>query len=395
MSARRRLLLLLALWTSTTSAEDASVEAKRLFEQGLVELEAGRHEEALDSFLKSRAQKPTRANTQNAALTMKRLGRYDEALELLRRMPEEFPGMTAAQREAVLAEIAQLESSTGLIEVESDALGASVVVAGRARGQVPLAEPVRVNPGQHSVRIEKDGRVVASALVQVAAGGRVRAVPTAPAEPPSAPAPAQAPAPVRPPAARAPAAPAAPSPWGRLRVGLGAGFLIPGGNTSRFSALSSVADTGYALEVDAGYSPLDWLELGAYYSAGEPTPGERCERGEADTVVRCSPSVTRVGVMLDYRITRPTASLLPYLGLGFGYDRIEVERDVESASGTADEGYFYSNYGPRAQLGFDVALSPMFLLGQRCGVSFGSYTGDSTHWWVDLSVRLSIRLLER
>lgn len=384
------------LAASSSWADDAGDEAKREFQRGMAALEAGHNEAALAAFLKSRELKSTRASTQNAALTLKRLGRYDEALELLTAMPKEFPNMTPAQLEAVRTEIEELERSTGLVEVESEESGATVVVAGRARGQVPLSGPVRLNPGRHLLRLERDGTVVASVPVQVVAGARAVARPVRqPARVELEPAPKRAPPPpLR--SARASRHPASPTVWRRLRVGFELGAVAPAGNVDPDTPLGDAAPWGIAVAVGAGYSPARWLEVGGRASAGELQPGTDCERGPAGTTIRCSGDLVLLGVVATYRMTDPSSSLIPYLGLGLDYDMLTVERDVEwwPTGQTEDQGYSRSSFSPSAEVGLDLALSRALLLGPHLSVSVGSYHEEARHFWIGAGVRLSLRTWE-
>src|SRR4051812_8664259 len=66
-----------------SASADAKEAARALFEKSLPLFEEGHWDAALGGFLASRNLYPARGNTQNAAMCMEKLARYDEAIELL------------------------------------------------------------------------------------------------------------------------------------------------------------------------------------------------------------------------------------------------------------------------------------------------------------------------
>lgn len=148
-------------------------EAKERFERGMVLFDKKLWDAALAEFLQSRAAYPTRANTQNAAIALRNLNRFDEALEMFEKLVAEFPNLGEKDRQLVDKEIAELQALVGTIEVRAPEEGASVTVDGRERGATPLA-PVRVPAGSHVVRVYKDGFLPFEVRVEVA--GRQAAV---------------------------------------------------------------------------------------------------------------------------------------------------------------------------------------------------------------------------
>src|SRR5262245_45532987 len=64
----------------------ARAEARSRFERGLSLYRDGAYDAALAEFLRSRELFSTRAATQNAGSALKRLGRFDEALDMFDRL---------------------------------------------------------------------------------------------------------------------------------------------------------------------------------------------------------------------------------------------------------------------------------------------------------------------
>ncbi|MBI2895663.1 MAG: PEGA domain-containing protein [Deltaproteobacteria bacterium] len=176
--------------------------ARTHYQAGSSYYEQGRWSDALQEFeeayrLSSEARKP--ALLYNIGLTQERLGRLAEAIESFRRYLEDSP--QARDRETLEERIrtlqARLDATSLALEVSE--AGARIEVDGMERGTTPLAEPLRVTPGEHEIRIVKEGYRSFSLRVTVPAGERVSAQATLVAEavqaPPSPPPPPPPPPP--------------------------------------------------------------------------------------------------------------------------------------------------------------------------------------------------------
>ena len=160
------------------AAGDRKADARAHFLTAKALADEGNWSPALAEFLRSRQLYPTWGNTLGAATSMKKLGRFDESLDLFERllkefftaMPEEFK--TGAQRELI-----ELRGLVGTVEIEGAELGASIVIDGRDRGDYPTPEPLRVGAGSHIVRVSKSGFLPFEARVDVA-GRQSARVPT-------------------------------------------------------------------------------------------------------------------------------------------------------------------------------------------------------------------------
>ena len=75
-------------------AAEALVRGTKLFKQG-------EYEQALAEFRRSRGLYPARGNTLNAALALRELGRYDEALDLFETLLRDYPDIPDREREQV------------------------------------------------------------------------------------------------------------------------------------------------------------------------------------------------------------------------------------------------------------------------------------------------------
>lgn len=151
-----------------TSAEGAKKdEAKARFERGMTLFDKKVWDAALVEFLESRAAYATRSNTQNAAICLRNLNRFDEALDMFEALVKEFPSLSPTDRAAVEKEIAELQGLVGAIDIRAPETGAQITIDGRERGTTP-APALRVSAGTHVLRVYKEGFAPVEKRVEVA-----------------------------------------------------------------------------------------------------------------------------------------------------------------------------------------------------------------------------------
>ncbi|AUX26098.1 S-layer protein [Sorangium cellulosum] len=138
-------------------ADEALARAKELFQKGNELRKIGDHQRALELYLSSRQLVASVPNTLNAAYCLEQLGRYDEALELYEVLLTELRAeLGDAERRGVASTITRLRARIGNVVVSSNVDGL-VLIDGRPRGRLPLAGPIRLLPGDHTLRVLKDG----------------------------------------------------------------------------------------------------------------------------------------------------------------------------------------------------------------------------------------------
>lgn len=142
--------------------------ARQHFERGNLLLADDSVEAALAEFRLSRQLFPTRGNTQNLAVALAKLHRYEEALEMYATLEREFQ-LSADERAAVERELAILKELVGTLIVNTEA-GASISVDGRVRGMAPLSEPLTVSAGIRVLRVVKAGRIPFEQQIEVPGG---------------------------------------------------------------------------------------------------------------------------------------------------------------------------------------------------------------------------------
>jgi hypothetical protein len=153
-------------------AEKRKEEAKVRFQRGLELVQNESWDAALAEFLASRKLFPTRVALKNAALSLRQLKRYVEALAMYNELLTSFGAtIPPEERKTIDDAITQLKQTVGEVLVESDQPGSIVVIDGQQQGTTPLAA-VGVNAGTHTVRVSKEGYEAFEAQVLVAGGQR-------------------------------------------------------------------------------------------------------------------------------------------------------------------------------------------------------------------------------
>lgn len=158
-----------ALAESDPDQNARKAEALDHFERGVASLEEKRWDAALSEFLASRALYKSRGNTRNAAVCLRNLGRYPEALDMFTELQREF-ALPPTDNAAVEQEINALRVLVATLVVSSSEVGTTVVLDGREVGVTPAVGRVRVATGSHTLRFSKAGFTTVEKQVQIAGG---------------------------------------------------------------------------------------------------------------------------------------------------------------------------------------------------------------------------------
>lgn len=123
---------------------------------------------ALAELMESRRLHPTKNATANAAYCLRKLGRYDEALDLYEALLRDFTDVPADLEDETQRAIVDLRGLVGTIEIGESEPGAAISIDGQARGEHPAIRPLRVAAGSHTVRLYKAGFEPFETRVEVA-----------------------------------------------------------------------------------------------------------------------------------------------------------------------------------------------------------------------------------
>jgi hypothetical protein len=206
----------LLLVAAGARAQDAAPDpkaarAKALFQQAVTDYDGGRYDAALAGFQEAFRIKPHPMVRVNMANCYDKLGKPLQAIVHFERFLASNTG-SPAQRKEVGAAIARLEKQVGALSLQVAPDGAKVVVDAGDRRTAPIAEPIRLPAGKHSIVVELAGYTTVKRELEVSGGRSTELVVTLePAKPTPAPPPPVAAAPVPTPAAE-PAGPTPPAP---------------------------------------------------------------------------------------------------------------------------------------------------------------------------------------
>lgn len=160
---------------AAADAKDPKIQARERFDQGKKLSTEGVWPAALAEFLASRELYATWGNTLGAASALRKLARFDEALDMFEVLLRDFAASVPADvRVAAQREVIELRELVGTIEIEQAELGAAITVDARSRGEYPAPSPLRVGAGTHIVRVSKEGFEPFEARVDVAGKQTVR-----------------------------------------------------------------------------------------------------------------------------------------------------------------------------------------------------------------------------
>ncbi len=160
--------------TASEAMDARKTEARSHFDLGVSHFDREEWPAALVEFLKSREIFVSRGNTKNAAICLRKVGRFDEALDMFEALLRDFPDLSPTDRSLAEHEVAELQASVGTIEVRDAPPGATVSIDATDRGRVPLAGAIRVSAGSHAVRVTLEGTLPFEARIDLA--GRQAAV---------------------------------------------------------------------------------------------------------------------------------------------------------------------------------------------------------------------------
>lgn len=143
---------------SPAPSAEAVAEAGQRYDRGLKLYSEGEYRLAVIEFERTYELVPDYRVLYNIGQVRIQLGNYARArLALERYLREGGDQLPPARLEAVKGDLDMLEGRTATLKIQSSVVGAEVLVDGEAVGVTPLAEPVLMNAGDHSIEVRKVG----------------------------------------------------------------------------------------------------------------------------------------------------------------------------------------------------------------------------------------------
>jgi hypothetical protein len=222
-------------------ADDPKAEARNKLVEGGELLRRGDYTDALAKFKEAYALVPSPKIFYNFALAYQNLGRTTEAVEAFEKFLDEAGDAAPDIRANAERYKSELVPKIASVVIQCDNEGAEISVDGRPYGTTPRKNPIRLDPGPHSLIVEKAPLPAFTQKLDVRAGQRV--VVDAKLGGPAvaaAPLPQVVPPPVPPPVV--PVEPEKPPMPTKLKasIGLGAGALV----ALAFGAYEQLAASG-------------------------------------------------------------------------------------------------------------------------------------------------------
>jgi len=173
MAALTAAALLLAVAPRLAAAGDQEV-AKAKFQEGMALIKEENYPAALAAFEESYKLVPKPGLLYNIAMCQKALFRYVESIAAFEKYISAMganikPDMKLTAEQA----LSDMRKLVGTILIDEAPDGSEVFVDDRSIGRTPMKEALLADPGQHSIRVERDGYKPLRTEVNVASGATI------------------------------------------------------------------------------------------------------------------------------------------------------------------------------------------------------------------------------
>lgn len=152
------------------AADALTDQARELHLKGAALFEKGEYPQAEAAFLAAWAIKKHFQIAANLGACELKLGKSRAAAEHLAYAVRAFVPQDSPERATAAKLLAEARAKIATVTLSVDTDGADVLVDGALVGTTPLAEPLFVEPGSHTIDVRRDGEVRASAKVDAKEG---------------------------------------------------------------------------------------------------------------------------------------------------------------------------------------------------------------------------------
>ena len=172
------LLPLFLLFASPARADEPSpnarAEAGTRFSRGVKLYDAQDYAAALAEFEAAYRLAPAFQVLFNIGVTQKKLFRYNDAVRTFARyLADGGDKVPPDRRTQVERELAEIRALVAEVSVKVDGMPATIEVDGRVTGETPLADPLLLPSGKHTIRALRDGDEPAAKDIEVVSGEKI------------------------------------------------------------------------------------------------------------------------------------------------------------------------------------------------------------------------------
>lgn len=159
-----------------------------------------------------------------------------------------------------------------------------------------------------------------------------------------------------------------------LQLALRGGVAVPLGDAREGSGMSDAIGVQFPLTIDIGGKPIPEVFLGGYVGGAIGGTAGKVGNSCSQSGFSCTATTFRIGVELQYHIA-PAAKTNPWIGYGFGYERLtlSVSQGNDSLTGTFSGLELAHFMG-----GLDFRLTPTFGIGPFVDFALGQYSSTSS-----------------
>jgi hypothetical protein len=178
----------------------------------------------------------------------------------------------------------------------------------------------------------------------------------------------------------------------QFQLGLRLGFAPAMGDAAKDAPLKDLVKSQIPLQLDALYKVTPDIAVGGYFSYGfgqlNSDFSDICDAAG----ISCSASNVRLGLQGTYTFNQLKAAMVPWAGVGFGYEWNTIKGSAGGASAdVTSSGFEFLNL----QLGGDFKVNEQFAIGPYAQLSVGQYSnveGNSIpekgmHQWLGFGLR--------
>ncbi len=180
----------------------------------------------------------------------------------------------------------------------------------------------------------------------------------------------------------------------QFTLGARLGFAPGMGDATKGDPLKDTVKSQVPIQLDALYTLAPDVAAGLYFSYGL---GQLGGAASQDCSASCSVRITRLGIEGTYTFGKADLPLVPWVGLGIGYEWQRLEASFAGISGTVTtSGFEFVNVqvGGDYRVGRQVAFGPylLFSLGEYSSSDGHAIADTAIHEWLHLGVRATFDL---